>query len=258
MQKDDPVIEGDKYCNMIGYLQFLCHRSRPDRSTAVGILSHYNNKPISFLIKSGKRVFGYLKMTRDYGFRFETTKKTYEFLKFLSHADFAGNKTDRKWRSSWLGKCLGVTFVWNKRRQNFLFLFTCEARYLSLCHAICKLKWIRTYLTELGFEMNESDEMRCDNTAPIAWAQNSKRVKRSKHMDLKNHSTKNVVDFRHTSMAHSNSEDNESDILTKPLGHHTFHTFRDSLCVQHLKWCHAVRRGSVKKRNIIIVILRRH
>lgn len=89
MEKDNPVIEGEKFRNMIECLQFLCHRSAPDISTAVDIMSQYSTKPTSFLTKSLKRVFGYLKSTRDYGLSFNLNNKTDEFLKFYSEANFA-------------------------------------------------------------------------------------------------------------------------------------------------------------------------
>lgn len=130
---------------MIGCLQFLCHRTRPDISTAVGILSQFSSKPTASTVRCVKRIFGYLKSTRNYGLKFDIKTKTDEILKFFSDADFAGNKLNRKSRSGWLAKCYGFMFLWNSRRQNCVSLSTPEAEYIALCDAACELKWIRMF-----------------------------------------------------------------------------------------------------------------
>ncbi len=61
----DQQIEGiAEYESMIGALIYLSTRSRPDISTAVGILSRF---PTQFLTNQLKLVFGYLKGTDKFG-----------------------------------------------------------------------------------------------------------------------------------------------------------------------------------------------
>jgi len=64
--KNDPIVTDNRYRNMIGTLQFLANRTRPDIATAYSILSQYNAKPNAFLLKCIKRVYGYLKRTAEY------------------------------------------------------------------------------------------------------------------------------------------------------------------------------------------------
>ncbi len=67
VHKNEPVLKDDRYRNMIGSLLFLANRTRSEIGTSVGILSQYSSKPTEFLIQAVKRVFRYLKVTKDFG-----------------------------------------------------------------------------------------------------------------------------------------------------------------------------------------------
>lgn len=71
--ENDEKIDTQSYTNMIGSLQFLSLKTRPDISLTVGILSQFCHKQTKFLNNCVKRILGYLKGTRDFGLRFEQT-----------------------------------------------------------------------------------------------------------------------------------------------------------------------------------------
>ncbi len=64
---------------MIGSLLFLANRTRTVIGTSVGILSQYSSKPTEFLLQDVKRVFRYLKGTKDFGLVY---KKNEDKLRF--------------------------------------------------------------------------------------------------------------------------------------------------------------------------------
>lgn len=62
--QNEPI--NSNYRNMIGALQQLVQRTRPDIAAVVGVLVQYQSKPNAFLLRSAKRVFALLKGTSKY------------------------------------------------------------------------------------------------------------------------------------------------------------------------------------------------
>lgn len=234
MHKDDKKVIDNSYQNMIGSLQFLTLQTRTDIATAVGILSQYCTKPTAFLVKSVKRVFGFLKGTSKFGLQNNLKKNPDEILKFFSEADFPGNKIDRNSRSGWLAKAFGYTFLWNRKRQTFVSLLTTAPEYIALCDAICEPKFFWIFLAEIGFTMDNSTHVKCDNYVSNMSANNVKSVKRSKHMDIKNHFLKQMVEIGQANVNYVESENNEPGGFTKSLGTQKFEIFRKAVWVQQL------------------------
>lgn len=94
--------------------------------------------------------------------------------------------------------------------------------YIALCETTSELKWIRTYLAELGFDVEQSTLVFCDNTASISWTSSSESVKRAKHIGLNNHFGKHVVESGQVKVIYIDSDKNESDGFTKPLRQQKF------------------------------------
>lgn len=162
--RNDEIIDSDDYRNMIGCLQFLAHRTRPDISLAVGILSQYCHKQTNFLKRSVHRVFGYLKSTRTFGLVFTRSETRSSILQFYSDSDYAGDKQNRKSRTGTLGLIFGNLFLWRNKKQNCVALSTPEAEYFALCDAACDNHWIRSYLAEIGIDTSSATPIFCDNT----------------------------------------------------------------------------------------------
>lgn len=98
LHKSDQPVDETNYRAMIGALLFLARRTRPDISTAVGILSQFSNQPTVFIMHCVKRVFGYLKGTANLGIRL-TFKSHSTGVKFYADSDYAGDKSDSQSRS---------------------------------------------------------------------------------------------------------------------------------------------------------------
>eukprot|EP00171_Calliarthron_tuberculosum_P001098 IDg1098t1 len=96
---DEEVISQEPYRSMIGSLMFLSNRTRPDISTAVGILAQYVKKPTKYLMRSIKRVFGYLKHTISFGIVQKPSERI--SIQFHCDSDFAAERSERKSRTGW-------------------------------------------------------------------------------------------------------------------------------------------------------------
>ena len=187
------------------------------------------------MVNCTKRVFGYLKSTKNYSLQFNIKEKSNDILEFYSDADFAGSKVDRKSRSGWIGKIYGFSFLWNTRKQTSVSVSTPEAEYIALHDAVRDLQWIRTYLAELGLKLDKPSNVYCDNTCSGSWANSDHGMNRAKHVDIKNHYVKDIVAIGQATIKYVKSDDNEADGFTKPLQRIKFQTFRDSIGVKHCK-----------------------
>lgn len=78
---------------------------------------------------------------------------------------------------------------------------------------------MRRFLKEIGEVVEGPTPLRSDNASAISWAMGIKsHSKRAKHIDVRVHFVRDLVAQRLIEVPHISSEDNDADLLTKPLG----------------------------------------
>lgn len=74
-------------------------------------------------------------------------------------------------------------------------------------------------LTEAGFAPNMPVMVRSDNQSAIKWASGERcPSSRAKHIDVRIHYIRNMIKGGEIEMTYIPSEENDADMLTKPLG----------------------------------------
>lgn len=154
---------------------------------AVNILAQYYSKPTEFLMSCNKRVFRYLKMTKNFAVQYDLKDKCGETLTFYAVSDFGGEKKTRKSHSGRVGPVLGFMFMWNIRMQTCTALSTSEAEYFFMCDASSDIVWLRTLLAELSFKRDLPSKIFCDKSVWITWAETADSVQRANHIHLEYH-----------------------------------------------------------------------
>lgn len=230
--KDDAIIGQEEYREMIGSLQYLVTRTRPDIATAVGILSQYSSKPNAFLLRCAKRVFAYLKATKSFGLVYNRTKPGDMRLQFHCDSDFAGNKNDRKSRSGWVGFINDGAVIWASKKQTCTTLSTAEAEYVATSQCAMDIAWLRIFLAEIGENMSAPTQMFCDNDAAISWTNNIVSMRKAKHIEVRHHYVRDCVNRGAVTVQEISSGANIADGFTKPLDKIKFEKFRDRLGVR--------------------------
>ena len=91
-----------EYQVMIGSLTYASIATRPDLSSAVGVLSQFMNKPGLQHVKGVKRVLRYIKGTLNCGIRFDKSSNADFKLYGFSDADWAGDVNTRKSTSGYI------------------------------------------------------------------------------------------------------------------------------------------------------------
>ena len=225
--EDQSQVNTELYQKMIGSLLYLALRTRPDILVSVLILARFQQKPTGYCLRAAKRVLRYLKGTSDYALMY--TSGTCDLSVFVD-SDYAGDTTDRKSTTGYMVK-LGETLVyWGARKQASVARSTCEAEYLALSDASKEVLWLRRLLNEMGMGINSPTPLRSDNESAISWAVGSrKNIKRAKHIDVRVHSVRDLVAKKIVEVTHVSSEENDADMLTKPLGRVKLKTIMDRI-----------------------------
>jgi hypothetical protein len=206
-------VEQTLYRGMIGSLLYLT-ASRPDISFSVGVCARYQSDPKESHLSSVKRIIRYVNGTSNYGiwYSFDTNASLVGF----SDADWAGNCDDRKSTS---GGCffLGNNLVsWFCKKQNSISLSTAEAEYIAAGSGCTQLLWMKQMLVDYGFNQGTLT-LFCDNMSAINISKNPVQHSRTKHIDIRHHFIRELVENKCIVLEHVGTNDQLADLFTKPL-----------------------------------------
>lgn len=206
------------YQEIVGSLIYVMTSTRPDLSFIVTKLSQYMSNPTNTHLCMAKHVLRYLKGTLGNKLTFRKSKKG---LKLLGYCDADwGSSEDRKSITGYVFKLSenGSAISWKSRKQPTVALSTCEAEYMALASAIQEAKFLRQFLGELVRTLTLSPTtIYCDNQSAIFLAKNPVQHQRSKHIDIRYHFIRSEVQSRAVDIIYIASEENLSDIFTKPV-----------------------------------------
>ncbi|XP_067131301.1 uncharacterized protein [Centruroides vittatus] len=183
------------YRELIGSLIYLANATRPDIAFAASTLSRFCADPDKTHWMIAKRVLRYLKGTSMYGI---TYVKNNEELKAYTDSDWAGDVDDRK-------SCTGNILIlargpisWKSKKQTSVAMSTMEAEYSALAEASREITYIKRLLVHMGFKMCVKNPIcvYCDNQSTIQLSKNAVFHKRSKHIDVSYHVTRELVEKR--------------------------------------------------------------
>jgi len=110
-------------------------------------------------------------------------------------------------------------------------LSTAKAEYIAASMASCEAIWLQKLFNELfGFTF-DTTVIPCDNQSGIRLSENPVLHDRSKHIDIRYHYFRDMVQRGAIRLQHISADEQVADILTNPLGKVKFLTFREQLGV---------------------------
>ncbi|GJZ41203.1 retrovirus-related pol polyprotein from transposon TNT 1-94, partial [Tanacetum coccineum] len=139
--------------------------------------------------------------------------------------DHARDYVDRKSTSgvcTFMGCCLTS---WFSKKQTALAISTTEAEYVSAGKACQQALWMKQALIDYGVRLDDIPIM-CDNKGAIDLSKNPVQHSRTKHIEIRHHFLRDNVQKGNISIEKVLSEDNITDILTKPLKREPFNYLR--------------------------------
>ena len=221
----EPGDRSNSYARLLGELQFLANATRPDIAFAVNRLASYTANPSLQHASALKRILRYLSGTRTLAIRYKTIQNPGNI--FLGYADAAyANADDCKSTSGYVFLASSGAITWRSKRQTTIALSSTEAEYIALAEAGREATWLRSLFEELGYIQELPTEIRGDNTGLIAMAHNPQFHKRSKHISIRWHWIRDLVQDNVVRIENCRDPDQTADILTKALARpkHRQHT----------------------------------
>nr|GEZ25084.1 hypothetical protein [Tanacetum cinerariifolium] len=154
-----------KYHGKVGALMYLT-ASRPDIMHATCYCARYQVQTTEKHLTAVKWIFWYLKDTIHMGLWYP--KDTGFELTTFSYSDHAGCLDSRKSTSGGIQFLGGDKLVsWSSKKQDCTSMSSAEAEYVSLSACCVQVLWMRTQLTDYGFQFDKIP-MYCDSKAAIA------------------------------------------------------------------------------------------
>ncbi|CAB1104630.1 unnamed protein product [Ectocarpus sp. CCAP 1310/34] len=143
-------------------------------------------------------------------------------------ADFASKAADRRSVSGGIVTCGGGAVSWFSRTQKCVTLSTTEAEYVALGDVVKEILFLRQIwrfmLPQVGMPCIPVFE---DNQGAIQLAQNPISNSNSKHIDVRHHFLRELVERKEISVIHVPSPYQRADFLTKSLPKDAFESHRD-------------------------------
>ena len=198
---------------MIGNLLYLT-ASRPDIAMSVGLVAKYQSDPNKSHLTAVKQIIRFVNGTISHGiwYSFDTNSNLVGF----SDADWAGCTDDRKSTS---GGCfyLGNNLVsWHSKKQNSISLSTAEAEYIAAGSGCTQLLWMKQMLKDYGI-VQGTLVLYVDNMSAINISKNPVQHSRTKHIDIRHHFIRELVEDKVITLEHVPTENQLADLFTKPL-----------------------------------------
>jgi hypothetical protein len=147
-----------------------------------------------------------------------------------SDADWAGNADERKSTS---GGCFYVgnnLVTWTSRKQSLISLSIAEAECIVVGSCCTQLLWMKKLLYDYGFNQ-DTMIINCDNTSAINISKNLVQHSRTKHIDIRHHVIRDLVESRVVSLSSIPTDNQLADILTKPLDGSRFESLKKAIGV---------------------------
>lgn len=203
--------------NLIGCLMYAMLSTRPDLCFAISFLSRFQSKNSKELWKCLKRVLRYVKGTLD--LKLTYTKGEYEnVLSGFVDADWGSNELDRKSTSGYIFKVFeNCTIAWNTRRQNTIATSSMEAEYIALFEGVKEAIWLKSLLTSIDIGFSKAIVIYEDNQGCISIAKNPTHHKRSKHIDIKYHFTRDMIQKGYVTLKYLPTGEQLADVFTKTV-----------------------------------------
>uniref|UniRef100_A0A0A1X768 Retrovirus-related Pol polyprotein from transposon TNT 1-94 n=1 Tax=Zeugodacus cucurbitae TaxID=28588 RepID=A0A0A1X768_ZEUCU len=228
--KNCSKVDVTNYQSLIGSLMYLAISTRPDIMHAVSLLAQRNQDPHSEHEAGAKHVLRYLSKTVDLKLHYCKNGKP---VKGYADADWANNNTDRKSYTGYSFFLAGSAFSWQSKKQDVVALSSTEAEYIALSTAAKEAVYLRRLLKEMGCSSEDPILLKGDNMSAIQISKNPVFHKRTKHIEIKYHYIRDVVERKEIELEYVSTNDNVSDIFTKNLQKQKHVKFVDMLGLKY-------------------------
>ena len=215
LKKDDgdEIVSQSLYQSAVGSLLYLSGWTRPDIAFAVHNVAKFASHPTKQHWIAVKHIFRYIRGTMDHGILYKRGDRA---LVGYSDASWASDANDRKSVSGYIFTLAGAPISWRSKKQTTVALSTAEAEYIALSAAAQEAVWLQNLMLGLGLKISPT-VINEDNQSAIAIAKNPQFHGRTKHVDIKYHFVRELVNKGTILVKYCATGDMLADLLTKGL-----------------------------------------
>jgi len=136
-------------------------------------------------------------------------------------SDFAGDLDKRRSTSGYVFTLHGGAISWRSRLQNCVTQSTTEAEYVAAAEACKEAIWLSRLVVDLKITV-EMPVLHCDSQSAIQLAKNPVFHAKTKHIDVKYHFIREVLEDEQLKFVKVHTTENPADLLTKGLPGESF------------------------------------
>jgi len=185
----------------------------PDIAHAVGVVSMFLSNPGKEHWEGVKWILRYLKGTSKMHLSFRRSNLT---LQEFSDAVLGGDLDGRKSTTGYIFTLGGTTISWKFKLQGRVSLSTTKVEYVAISEAAKEMIWLKNLLKELGKQQDDSP-LFSDSQSAICLDKNPILHSRCKHIELKYHFIKNLINDGDLFLLKILGVENLADMLTKTV-----------------------------------------
>jgi hypothetical protein len=203
------------YQSLIGSLLYLQIGMRPDISFAVSRLAQYAANPSSQHLRLAQYVLSYLVGTVDTCLVYDGASG--DGLHGYSDSSLGDQADDRHSTSGYVFLLANGAISWSLRKQKTVAQNTTEAEYMAMTDVANQTAWYESFLTELGYEVDDPIPLHGDNKGAIDLALNPVTGRRSKHIAIRHHVIREYIEKGTISLICTPTAEMVADGFTKSL-----------------------------------------
>ncbi|XP_073137296.1 secreted RxLR effector protein 161-like [Henckelia pumila] len=209
-------MESVPYSNVTGSLMYAMVCTRPDIAYAISLVSIFMSKHGKTHWAAVKWILRYIKATTSTGLIYGNLQNTEDGLVGYVDADYAADIDRIRSISGYTFMFNGCVVSWKATLQAIVALSTTEAEYVAITEAAKEGIWLKGILTELMRE-RVGVKVYTDSQSALHLTKNPMPHERTKHIDIRLHFIRDLVEQGKIDMQKISTEDNPADMLSNPV-----------------------------------------
>jgi len=150
------------------------------------------------------------------GLKYTRSQPERDALEGYVDADYAGNVDTRKYLSGFVFTLFGTTITWKANQQSVLALSTTQVEYIALVEGVKEAIWLKGMIGGMGISQG-CVKIHCDSQSVIHLENHQVYHGRTKHIDIRLHFVRDMIETKEIMVKKVASEDNLADMFTKSL-----------------------------------------
>ena len=180
------------YQSLIGSLLYVQIGTRPDISFATSCLARYAANPSPQHLRLAQYVLSYLVGTVDMKLVYDGANGN--GLHGYTDSSLGDQTDDRHSTSSYVFILTNGAISWSSQKQKTVAQNTTEAEYMAMTNAANQVAWYQSFLTELGYKVDDPIPLHGDNKGTIDLALNPVTGRQSKHIAIRDHVIREYIE----------------------------------------------------------------